>query len=136
MTTPTIVRVLLVDDEENIRFSVARLLSRRLRPGQQIEIETAGDVHSALLKLEDGSYDLVLTDYRMPLATGAELLARVEQRWPLTRRVLMTGYGDIDERVRSSATTAIEHVVNKPWDTTAFLAALRHLLWPLEAAAS
>lgn len=96
-------RILVVDDEPNI----CRLLSRYLaRIGY--EIETAGSVAEALGLLRRDWFDLVLTDLRLPGASGLDLLVEVRARAPGTRMILMSAHADV-----YAASTAIERGVDQ-----------------------
>ncbi|MEX2584584.1 MAG: HD domain-containing phosphohydrolase [Gemmatimonadota bacterium] len=96
-------RILVVDDEPNI----CRLLSRYLaRIGY--EIETAGSVGEALGLLRRDWFDLVLTDLRLPGASGLDLLVEVRARAPGTRMILMSAHADV-----YAASTAIERGVDQ-----------------------
>ena len=96
-------RILVVDDEPNI----CRLLSRYLaRIGY--EIETAGSVPEALGLLRRDWFDLVLTDLRLPGASGLDLLVEVRARSPGTRTILMNAHADV-----YAASTAIERGVDQ-----------------------
>jgi putative two-component system response regulator len=96
-------RILVVDDEPNI----CRLLSRFLaRLGY--EIETAGSVGEALGLIRRDWFDLVLTDLRLPGASGLDLLVEVRARAPGTRMILMSAHADV-----YAASTAIERGVDQ-----------------------
>ncbi|MEX2570672.1 MAG: HD domain-containing phosphohydrolase [Gemmatimonadota bacterium] len=96
-------RILVVDDEPNI----CRLLNRYLaRIGY--EIETAGSVGEALGLLRRDWFDLVLTDLRLPGASGLDLLVEVRARAPGTRMILMSAHADV-----YAASTAIERGVDQ-----------------------
>src|SRR5687768_8858925 len=96
-------RILVVDDEPNI----CRLLNRYLtRLGY--EIETAGSVGEALGLLRRDWFDLVLTDLRLPGASGLDLLVEVRARTPGTRMILMSAHADVH-----AASTAIERGVDQ-----------------------
>ncbi|MEO6152967.1 MAG: response regulator [Croceibacterium sp.] len=80
-------RLLLVDDEEGVRFVVGEQLKEL-----GIEVTTAADADEALSHLEhDCQFDFVLTDLSMPGLDGAQLLARVRQKWPRLPAAIMTG---------------------------------------------
>lgn len=83
-------RILIVDDEPNVTL----VLSRSLRKlGDNYHVETAQSGHEALTKLEDGSYELVITDYKMPKMSGLDLAIAVRDLAPQTQVVLMTAHG-------------------------------------------
>ena len=79
-------RILCVDDEPNILSSLRRLL----RPhGYQIVVASSGA--EGLQLMEGQSFDLVVSDMRMPEMDGARFLELVRARWPDTVRILLTG---------------------------------------------
>ncbi len=79
-------RVLIVDDEEGIRRTIAFFL---MNAGH--EVRTAGTVPDAMVQLSDGEYDVVLSDIVMPGEDGVRLLERVKAVAPHTQFVLFTG---------------------------------------------
>jgi putative nucleotidyltransferase with HDIG domain len=79
-------RVLIVDDEPQMRSALAAALTERAE-----HIATASSAHEALLAIESGEYDIVLSDMYMPQASGLELLNLAHQsHWDLAL-VLITG---------------------------------------------
>lgn len=80
---------LLVDDDPDLLDSLRRLLAHA---GLEAHVATNG--LAALTMLEDESYDVVVSDYRMPSMDGVRLLDAVAERWPRTSRVLLTGVAD------------------------------------------
>ena len=103
-------RVLIVDDEPLIRWSLAETLTEH-----GYGIVEAGDGRGAVEALTDASYpiDVVMLDYRLPDSNGLQLLARIRSVAPGSRVVLMTAYGTpevLTEAIRLGAVC----VVNKP----------------------
>jgi CheY-like chemotaxis protein len=80
-------RILVVDDEQSIRDSLAR----HFRLGG-IETESACDGQDALDKLSTLPYRVVVSDIMMPRLDGIGLLRRIRQEYPMTRVVMITGY--------------------------------------------
>ncbi|MEA3198713.1 MAG: two-component system, response regulator YesN [Thermoplasmata archaeon] len=80
--------LLLADDDEGTRFVVKRTLAAL---GMAIDVHEARDGKEALDLLEARRFDAILTDYRMPHATGVEVLHRAMQMQPHARRILMSG---------------------------------------------
>ncbi len=80
--------ILIVDDEPLIR----KILIKYLRDKNYL-IDTAEDGTGALEKLKEKSYDLVLTDLRMPKMGGRELLKIMSERYPEVPKIVLTGYG-------------------------------------------
>lgn len=81
-------RVLVVDDDDNIRDTLYELLS------EQYICQTAETAEKALARLEADTYDVVLTDISMPGLSGLELLGHVRQRFPNTPVIIVSGISD------------------------------------------
>ncbi|MDP9347628.1 MAG: response regulator [Gemmatimonadota bacterium] len=103
-------RILLVDDEEDIRRSLQKFLSRL---GHQVE--TAGSVPEAVDRLGPGRFDLVLTDLRLPGPSGLDLLVEVHSRSPGTRMILMSADADLTTAV-SAIDRGVDHLLLKPFE--------------------
>jgi CheY-like chemotaxis protein len=82
-------RVLVADDESLVAFTIRRVL---LLEGHTVEL--AEDGEKALNLFEAGSYDLVITDFRLPGMDGLELAEAIKQRVPETRVILITAYAE------------------------------------------
>src|SRR5512141_342196 len=89
-------RVLVVDDQKNMRATTAMLLRQAGH-----EVGEAADGASALEQLAQGTYDVVLTDLRMPTLDGMELLKAVQRTSPQTQVIVMTAYGTIESAVEA-----------------------------------
>lgn len=85
------VRVLFVDDEPHI-LSGLRRQCRSARPGWHARFAESGS--QAIRHLESEAADIVVSDMRMPVMNGAELLDIVRQRWPATHRIILSGQTD------------------------------------------
>lgn len=82
-------RVLIVDDEKNLRLVFAELLQ-----GQGYEVATAEDGFEALLKLKQLVPDVIVSDLNMPKMSGFELLSVVRRRFPTISVIASSGaYG-------------------------------------------
>jgi CheY-like chemotaxis protein len=104
-------RVLIADDEEPLRLLVARAIAM-----DGHEITTAQDGAEALeiITDNDGAFDLLLTDIKMPVMDGIALALAVARDYPQLTILLMTGFAD--QRERASGLEAIVHdVVTKPF---------------------
>lgn len=110
--------MLLVDDEELLLRGIARSIK------DHYDVTVATSPTAALELLHTRSFDVVLSDYRMPGGqTGVELLTAVKRLFPQTRRVLYTGTPppDISAHVASGV---VEAFILKPADVEMILAAL------------
>jgi DNA-binding response OmpR family regulator len=84
-------RLLIVDDEPEIRNSLAR---RYRIKGYVVDTAEGGD--SALMLLEQQPYHIVISDIKMPGIDGIELLRRIKIEYPMTRVIMMTGYVNLE----------------------------------------
>jgi DNA-binding response OmpR family regulator len=99
-------RVLVVDDEGAIRYSVSKTLQRI---GYHVDEAASGEeALEALGKLE---YDVVLTDIRMPGLTGVELLKKIKEISPDAIVILMTGYASLGTAVESLRLGAHDYLI-------------------------
>ena len=89
-------RILVVDDEEGIRDSLAAYLRNHA-----FEVDTAEDAIVARNLLERSRYELVLTDISMPRMSGLELLAEVKDRDPEVEVIMITAYLDISLAIQA-----------------------------------
>ena len=104
-------RILIADDEESMRVLVARAIAL-----DGHETVTAQDGAEALeiLTDQDGAFDLLLTDIKMPVMDGIALALAAARDFPDVIILLMTGFAD--QRERASGLNAIVHdVVTKPF---------------------
>ncbi|MEM8608568.1 MAG: sigma-54 dependent transcriptional regulator [Myxococcota bacterium] len=111
-------RVLVVDDEENIRV-VLRTLLRKHR----YQVEVAESAEDALGQLERFDPDFVLADVRMQGMTGLELCAELKARSSLATVVLMSAYGSVDLAIEAMKAGAYDYI-SKPFKQDEVLLAL------------
>jgi diguanylate cyclase (GGDEF)-like protein len=112
--------LLIVDDEPSILPTLAALL------GRDFEVLTANSADAAQAILEKNRVDLILTDQRMPRRTGIELLEWVRAHCPGTVRLLMTGFGELDDAVEAINRGHVYYFLLKPWRTEELLQVLRN----------
>ena len=103
-------RVLVVDDEADIRLGL-----KRLAASIGAQVEEAENGQSALELLERWRADVVLTDLMMPKMSGAELLVEVKKRSPGTEVAILTGFGTVQSAVQCLQSGAA-HFLTKPFD--------------------
>lgn len=116
---PPVRHLLILDDEEN----VLRALRRTLRPAEfQIHITTSAEEAFEVLALHP--VGVVLADQRMPLMTGSEFLHHVKDRYPQTKRIVLSGYTDLQSITDAINRGAIYKFLTKPWNDAELLALL------------
>jgi DNA-binding NtrC family response regulator len=108
-------RILIIDDEEDIRESLETLL---ILEGYTVELAPLAS--AGLRRMEESTYDLVLLDLMMPDQSGMEVLAEVRQRDRTTPIFLITAYGSIDVAVQALKSGANDYF-SKPWDNEKLL---------------
>lgn len=120
-------KVLVVDDEPNIVLSLEFLMAHA-----GLEVVTAEDGESALLRLEDASPDLLLLDISLPGISGFEVLEQLRQReqQASTQRlpvIMLTAHGREVEREKGLALGADDYVT-KPFSTQQLVEKVKSLL--------
>jgi two-component system response regulator AtoC len=103
-------KVLVVDDERKMRRVLQILLER-----MGVESAVADSAEEAVERFEQEQIDLVLTDLRMPGASGIDLLGRVRELDPEVPVIVMTAYGTIETAVDAMKRGAFDYVL-KPFD--------------------
>lgn len=105
-------RILIVDDEENIRFTLKELLRRE---NEGYEIEEAADGQSAVEKVQKKNYALVLMDIRMPRMDGLQALKRMREIQPEIIIVLITAHGNHETAIQAMQAGAYDYFT-KPFE--------------------
>ncbi len=104
-------RILIAEDEEALRALCARAL---MTDGHEVKTACDGTDAIDLLGRDNGRFDLLLTDIRMPMMDGIALALAVARDYPGVTILLMTGYAD--QRERAHGLDAIIHdVISKPF---------------------
>jgi len=101
-------RILLVDDEENARIALSRLLTR-----EGYIVETAANGFEALCYLREHDVNLIVTDINMPEMNGIEFLREVNRSFPGSNVIMITAYGGGESYVEAINLGAFEYI-NKP----------------------
>ena len=101
-------RILIVDDDDIARKNLSRILQR-----EGFEVSAAKTGSTALERLNDSAYDLVMTDLVMEDLNGLELLARIKNQYPYLEVILITGYASIPTAIEAIKKGAY-HYIEKP----------------------
>lgn len=120
--TKRLFRILVVDDEEDIRMSVRTVLTKK-----GYEVDTAVDGQDALNKIAEATYDLVVLDILMPHVDGIQALSRLRNAG-LDIPVLMLTALDDDRHILESYRSGANHYMVKPFSTKKLVAASRYLV--------
>ena len=101
--------ILLVDDHEAVRATTAALLTDL---GHQVEVAEDGASMLRKLKQEGRDYDLIITDYAMPLMSGGEAMLQAREIKPDIPAIIVSGYADAEAIEKKPAGV---HVLGKPY---------------------
>ena len=112
-------RVLVVDDEENLRVVLRTFLKRS---GYEVEVADNGEV--ALEMVESFGPDFILTDVRMPKMGGLDLLGRLKAKGNEATVIVMSAYGNVDLALEAMQAGAYDYV-QKPFKNDEVLLALK-----------
>jgi len=99
-------RILVVDDDRAVRSVLKVNLGK-----SGMDVTAVEDPFRALELLHEAPYDLVLTDVKMPGATGLELLIKLRAAWPDMPVVVMTGYGSVADAVAAMKNGASDYII-------------------------
>jgi response regulator RpfG family c-di-GMP phosphodiesterase len=104
------INIIYVDDEENNLMS----FKATFRLKYNVTIALSGD--EALKIMEKKSFELIITDQRMPNMTGIEFLEKILEKYPDPMRLLLTGYADMTAVIDAVNKGKIYHYLTKPWN--------------------
>ena len=108
-------KILVVDDDDALRESIVSILESE---GYFLDVAKSG--FEAEIKLRNKIYNLVLLDIKLPDITGIELLAKINQFTPRTKKIVLTGFPDTETAIKSVNEKADAYLV-KPFDPDTLL---------------
>lgn len=98
-------KILIVDDEEAVRFFIADALSRA---GWEVQEADSGE--AALAALSEQSFDVMLLDLRMPGMGGLAVMRQAKERWPDVMIIIMTAYASLDSAIEAVRQGAFDYL--------------------------
>jgi signal transduction histidine kinase len=104
-------RVLIVDDEEDLRY----VYTRQLR-GDGYLLDTAADGEEAIEKIRATEYAVILTDMRMPRKDGLAVIAAAREHLPDAEIIVLTGHGSLENALQAFKSGNIFEYLLKPLD--------------------
>lgn len=104
-------RILVAEDDDSVRTFVIRALQHA---GHEVTAAEDGGIAAELMLDEDGAFDLLLSDIKMPVMDGIALALEVAGRFPEVTIMLMTGFADQRERAHG-LDQLIYDVIPKPF---------------------
>ena len=117
-------KVLIVDDEDDVRLFLADFLSER-----DFKVETASNGFQALEKVKAGTFDLVLLDVLMPEMDGLECLENIKKISPKTIVIMITAMKD-EARMQKAEKLGASKYIIKPFSLTYLETALAEVMDP------
>ncbi len=105
-------RILIVDDEEDLTWSISKHLSK---DHDKYELIAVNSAMAALDVLAQVPVDLVITDIRMPEISGLDLLLNVRENYPQTKVVIMTAYGSSEIQEEANKRGCFKYI-EKPFE--------------------
>ncbi len=115
-------KVLVADDEKNIRDSIAAYLA-----AEGIETSVAADGAEARARLEAEAFDALILDLRMPKVDGLAILGWLQEAGPPLPVIVISAYGDVRDAVQAMKLGARDYLV-KPFDPDELVLRLRRVL--------
>ena len=104
----TIKRILIVDDEENTRIGLTKLLTQ-----EGFEVDSAANGSEALDYLDREKVSLVISDINMPEMNGLVFLRELSRKFPSTSVIMITAYGGVESYLEAMNLGAYEYL-HKP----------------------
>lgn len=104
----TIKRILIVDDEENARIGLSKLLTQ-----EGFEVGSAANGNEALDYLGQKKVNLVISDINMPDMNGLVFLRELSRKFPSTHVIMITAYGGVESYLEAMNLGAYEYL-HKP----------------------
>lgn len=123
--------IICVDDEQSILNQLSVQLDTAF--GEICSIECAESAAEALelmenIQAEGGNILLVISDQMMPEMTGDRFLEIVNEQYPDTRKVLLTGYAGLESAMYAINNAGLDKYLEKPWDKDAFIEMVRTVI--------
>ena len=115
-------KLLVIDDEPAIREGVRRILE-----AESFQVETFSNGQAALERLRQESFDLVVTDLKMPGISGMDVLKTIKERHPDLPVIFITGYSSVDNAVEAMKRGAVDYLA-KPFNREEVLKVIRTAL--------
>ena len=101
-------RILVVDDEENARIGLSKLLAK-----EGFLVDSVANGYEALNYLRQQEVNLIVTDINMPEMNGIAFLKELNKNYPNSNVIMITAYGGVESYIEAMSLGAYEYI-NKP----------------------
>jgi len=115
---------MIVDDEPMITTTLATLIRLMMKQAVSVFNDPREALRSELLLA--GDIDLILSDFLMPGMNGVEFLRRAKELSPNAIAVMLTGYADKENAIRSINEVGLYYYIEKPWDNASLVRILQN----------
>src|SRR5439155_1316506 len=105
-------RILIVDDDTALLQALSQLVSLRMAT---VQVDTSDSALQALELIKAQDYDAIVSDIKMPGMDGLTLLSRIQQWWPETPTLLITGHDEHDLAVQALRGGAYDFIQKPIW---------------------
>ncbi|MGH6645509.1 response regulator [Aquabacterium sp.] len=106
-------RILLLDDEPNVVFALQRLLRRSLPAS--VKVEGFDNPLQALARTDVVSFDVVVSDFRMPQMNGVQFLGKVRDKQPQAIRMILSATTEVETIMTAINDVEVFRYLTKPW---------------------
>ena len=114
--------ILCVDDEQDIVDSLFDTFM------DKYNVKTATSAQDALSIFDKEDIAVIITDQRMPAMQGTELLSKINEIKPICKKILLTGYSDINAAIDAINLGKVDRYITKPWDDEDLIGAVDSLI--------
>ncbi len=115
-------RILVIDDEKGIRSTLQEILEY-----EKYEVDLAASGPEGLQKFQNGKYDIILCDIKMPDMDGIEVISKIFEQDTETQVIMISGHGNIDTAVQAIKKGAYDFI-EKPLDLNRLLITIRNAM--------
>lgn len=117
-------RILILDDDEAVLNALRRVL-RLAFSSASVEVEAFVEPEAALLRAGEQDFDVVVSDFRMPGLTGADVLEVIKGLQPDAVRIVLSASGERSDIVAAVNRAGVFRYMAKPWQSRELVATLR-----------
>lgn len=117
-------RILILDDESAVLNALRRTL-RSAFPKETLVIETFDDPETAVLRAGEQDFDVVISDFRMPGLSGADVLQLVKGLQPAATRIVVSATTDYADIIAAVNRAEVFRYLAKPWQHEELIATVR-----------
>ena len=104
-TTLNSSNVLIIDDEENLRKLLARVVEL-----EGYTVYQAASIKEGIRVLDKENINIVVSDVKLPDGNGVELVSRIKQDYPVAEVIVLTAYGTIEDGVKAIKNGAFDYL--------------------------